>query len=80
MYISQVNSNKGVIGIPNSNEEVITVTNLKVSATQCIDRDSVQKVESSTLDNTESILSQKRRGREITGDDQMAECHAKRMM
>lgn len=78
--VSQVNSNRGVIGILNSNEEVITVTNLKVSATQCINPVSVQKVESSNLDNTDNILSQKRRVRELTGDDHMAEFHAKRMM
>jgi len=78
--ISQVNSKRGVIGILNSNEEVITVTNLKVSATQCIDPVSVQKVESTALDSTENILSQKKRVREVAGDDHMAECHAKRMM
>lgn len=55
--VSQVNSNRGVIGILNSNKEVITVTNLKVCATQCIDPVSVQKVESSTLDSTQNILS-----------------------
>ena len=78
--VSQVNSIRGVIGILNSNEEVITVTNLKVSATQCIDPVSVQKVEFSALDSTENILSQERRVRELNGDDHMAECHTKRMM
>lgn len=78
--VSQVNSNSDVIGILNSNEEVIIVTNFEVSATPCNDPVSVQKVESSTLDGTENILSQKRRVRELTGDDHMAECHAKRTM
>jgi len=76
----RINSNSDVIGILNSNEEVIIVTNLQVSVTPCIDPVSVQKVESSTLDSTENILSQKRRIRELTGDDHMAECHAKRTM
>jgi len=78
--VSQVNSKRGVIGILNSIKGIITVTNLKVSATQCTDPVSVQKVESSTLDSTENILSQKIRVRELTGDDHMAECHATRMM
>jgi hypothetical protein len=71
--VSQVKSNRGVIGILTSNEEVITVTNLKVSATQCIDSVSVRKVESSTLDSTENFLSQKRRVRELSGNDHMVE-------
>ena len=78
--VSQVNSKRCVIGILNSIKGIITVTNLKVSATQCTDPVSVQKVESSTLDSTENILSQKIRVRELTGDDHMAECHATRMM
>jgi len=78
--VSQVNINRGEIFILSSNEEAITGTNLKVSATQCIEPFSVQKVESSALDSTENILSQKRRVRELTGDDHMAECHAKHMM
>jgi len=74
--VSHVNINRGEIFILNSNEEAITGTNLKVSATQCTEPFSVQKVESSALDSTENILSQKRRVRELTGDDHMAECNA----
>jgi len=57
--LSHVNNNRGVIGILNSNKKVITVTNLKVSATQCIDPVSVQKVESSALDSTEIFYHRK---------------------
>ena len=71
--VFQVNNNRAVIGILNSYKEVIKVTNLKVSTTQCIDLVGVQKAEFSTSNSTENILSQKRRVRELTGTNHMAE-------
>jgi hypothetical protein len=72
--VSQVNSSRAVMSVLNSNEEAIEVTNLGVSATQWLDPVSVHNVESSVSDNTENILSQKRRVTELVASDHMAEC------
>ncbi|PNF43271.1 hypothetical protein B7P43_G00916 [Cryptotermes secundus] len=78
--LSQVNRNKAIVSILNSTEEAMEIRDLTLTATKWSEQISVRKINSQIHDNNESVLSRKKRVRELIRTDHMAESNKKSIL
>jgi hypothetical protein len=79
-YLSQVNGNKAIVSILNPTEEAMEIRDLKVAATKCGEQFSVGKASSQLSEDSEGVLSRKKRVRELIRTGHLAESNKKSIL